>query len=133
MEWFPDWEARQAALVADGLPVRIVGVALLPPWDGYRLLVVEIEAEERWLPRSHVARGFPLHMSLLFENELDDGLALTALRLHERWAGRQLVLDVEWFGSGGAAFLGGALASDPDLLRLHRAGSYGERSLHVSL
>ena len=67
MAWYNDWEARRDAMLANGLPARILGVELLPPWRGARLLAIALDVEERFLPRSHNDRGFPLHLSLLFE------------------------------------------------------------------
>ena len=135
MAWYHDWEARRDAMLANGMPARILGVELLPPWRGARLLAIALDVEERFLPRSHNDRGFALHLSLLFEEETTIELALVALRLHERWAGRGVLLRVARLGGGGAAMLSGAdpLASDMDVKRLHAAGSYAGRDMHISL
>ena len=135
MAWYADWEARRDAMVAGGLPVTIIGVELLPPWRGSRLLAVAVDIDERFLPRSHAARGFDLHLSLAFEEELTPELLHAAARLHTRWAGRPALLRVAWLGGGGAAMLAGddPLASDPDVRLLHGAGSYAGRDIHVSL
>ena len=135
MSWYPDWERRRDAMVAGGLPARVCGVELLPPWNGGRLLALVVDIDEAHLPRSHADRGFALHLSLLFEKELTVDLALAALRLHERWAGRPVLLRVAWLGGGGAAMLGAGdpLMGDPDVQRLHAAGSYAGRGVHISL
>ena len=130
MAWFAGWRARVAAITAHGLPARVVGVR----WSDAPL-VVELEAYDAVLPRSNAARGWPLHVSLLFREELTDELSRHAVSLHERWSGRAVVLRVEWVGRGGAAMLlaSDALASDPDLRALHGAGYYKDRQVHVSL
>ena len=135
MAWFHDWETRRDAMLANGLPARILGVELLPPWRGFRLLAVTIDIEERFLPRSHTDRGFALHLSLIFEEEMNHGHTEAAARLHERWAGQTTVLNVAWLGGGGGAMLTGdqPLVMDPDLRLLHGAGSYADRNIHVSL
>jgi hypothetical protein len=135
MAWFSDWEHRLNNIRALGLPALIVGVELLPPWDGYRLLALRLEVDEMYLPRSHEDRDFPLHITLAFEDEISVDLAVRALGLHRRWAGRAVLLRVGSFGSGGTANLApnDALASDPDLIHLHGAGAYRNRPVHVSL
>ena len=135
MRWFPDWERRRDAMVAGGLPARVCGVELLPPWNGGRLLALVVDIDEAHVPRSHADRGFKLHLSLLFEGELTVELAAAALRLHARWAGRPALLTVRRLGGGGAAMLGAGdpLLADPDVQRLHAAGSYAGRDLHISL
>ena len=135
MAWYSDWEHRRDAMVAGGLPARIVGVELLPPWKGNRLLAIMVDVDEVHRPRSNYDRGFALHLSLLFECELTVELAAVALRLHNRWAGRHALLRVVRLGSGGAAMLGTGdpLLADPDVQQLHAAGSYAGRDIHISL
>ena len=135
MEWHPAWRARRDAMIAHGLPARVIGVTLLPPWEGHRLLVLEMDIAEVLLPRTHVQRGFDLHLSLAFEEDLTVDLALVAMRLHRRWAGRHVVLRVAWLGNGGAAMLASndPLVSDADIRYLHSRGGYSHRNLHVSL
>ena len=133
--WRADYAAWEAAIIAIGLPATVRGVELLPPWNGDRLLAITMDINENFLPRTHDARGFELHLTLLFESELTVTLVAAALRVHQRWAGRQVLLRVGWVGSGGAAFLDAAdpLAADTDVCRLHSAGYYADRGLHVSL
>ena len=130
MAWFPDWAERVRAVAAYGLPATVVGLAWLDD-----LLVLELDAPEAALPRSHAARGFRLHISLLFEGELTGDLQAHAELLHSCWAGQRVVLRVQWVGCGGAAMLDAAdsLAADPDLTALHGAGYYRARQVHVSL
>jgi hypothetical protein len=130
MAWFPDWRARNAAIQTHGLPARVVGVR----WSD-ELLVVELQAADAVLPRSNAARGWPLHISLLFRDEFKEELAQHAVSLHDRWSGRAVTLQVEWVGRGGGAMLLAAdsLAADPDLKALHGAGYYRARQVHVSL
>jgi hypothetical protein len=129
-DWFPDWEARAEHLKLHGLPCTILGLA----WSD-ELLVLQFDIEEHFLPRSHVARGFELHLSLLFASEFTEDLHHHALSLHRRWAGVRTRLPVQWVGSGGAAMLdpNGSLASDPDLTALHAAGYFSNRQVHISL
>ena len=75
---------------------RVLGAAWLDD-----LLVLELDAPEAALPRSNAARGWPLHISLLFRNELKEELTRHAVSLHDRWSGRAVVLQVEWVGRGG--------------------------------
>ena len=133
--WHWDWEARVVAIIRYGLPVTVRGVELLPPHDGHRLFAITLDCCETLLPRSHRQRGFDHHLSLLFAEEVDESLEEAIRRLHLRWTQRHLVLDVEWIGSGGAAFLRASdpLASDPDPRRLRAAGWYADREVHVSL
>jgi hypothetical protein len=135
MAWRADYDAWEATVLAQGIPAFVRGVELLPPWEGSRLLALVLEIDEHFLPRSHGARGFDLHLTLLFQEELTEELARAVIRAHQRWAGRQVVLRVAWIGSGGAAFLDAAdpIAADPDVSRLHSAGYYAKRGLHVSL
>ena len=130
MAWYPDWATRAAVMTNHGLPATIVGVA----WYD-ELLVLELTIPEAILPRSNLARGFDLHISLLFRNEYHDMLHDNARSLHARWAGRSVLLRVQRFGSGGAAMLhpADALAADEDLRALHSAGHYSGREIHVSL
>ena len=131
--WRGDYDAWKVTVLARGLPARVMGVELMPPWDGRRLLSIMVEIDEADLPRSHAQRGFALHLSLLFEDELTEDLALDALRLHNKWAGRHLVLDVAWVGSGGAAFLAPTDPLAADAHRLHSAGWFADRGIHISL
>ena len=129
--WKPEWLQLSQLIVRWGLPVQVIGVARLDD-----LIVLELDANEGILPRTHAQRGFPLHISLLFQEELRDDEQVERLRrLHARWAGRHVLLSVEWVGGGGAAMLlrTGRLAADPDLLALHGAGWYSDRQVHVSL
>jgi hypothetical protein len=130
-----DYYEWKEAVVQNGLPATIRGVELLPPWNGDRLLALAVDIDEAFLPRSHEARGFKLHMTLIFESELTDALAADALRVHQRWAGRHVILRIDWVGSGGAAFLDAAdpLAADAEVRQLHGAGYYASRGLHISL
>jgi hypothetical protein len=128
--WKPEWWQLSQLVVRYGLPVHVLGVTRLDD-----LIVLELDANEAVLPRTHAQRGFPLHISLLFQEELRDDEQVEQLRrLHARWTGRHVLLPVQWVGSGGAAMLApGRLAADPDLLALHAAGWYSWRQIHVSL
>jgi hypothetical protein len=133
--WRADYDVWEAALLAGGMPATIRGVDLMPPWNGSRLLALVVDIDEQHLPRTHAERGFALHITLLFEEEITDALALTALRVHRRWAGQPVMLRIGWVGSGGAAFLaaGDPIAADAEVRQLHSAGYYASRGLHVSL
>lgn len=133
--WAADWHARQQAIVTEGLPVHVVGIHMLPPWEGRRLLAMELAVDEHRLPRTHAQRGFELHMSLIFHTEMREELWEAARRANDRWAGRDVILDIAWFRSGGTAFLAGgnAVSQDPDIQLLHSAGYFADRGLHVSL
>ena len=127
--WKPEWWQLSQRIVHLGLPVQVLGVARLDD-----LVALRLDADEALLPRTHAQRGFPLHISLLFQEELRGEQAEQLRRLHARWAGRNVLLPVEWVGSGGAAMLLPChLAADRDLVALHAAGWYGDRQIHVSL
>ena len=99
------------------------------------LLVLAVDAPEAVLPRTHADRGFELHITLLFREELIPELYGCAEALNARRTGRDLLLPVEWVGSGGAAMLASThpLALDPDFVALHSAGYYRDRQIHISL
>ena len=127
--WKPEWWRLSHEIVSFGLPVRVLGMA----WSD-DLLVLEIDAPEAVLPRTHADRGFALHLTLLFRDELTNELYERAEAVHARWTGRDLLLPVEWLGSGGAAMLAThPLVVDPDIVALHSAGYYRDRQPHVSL
>jgi hypothetical protein len=128
--WSPDWWQLCQDIVQFGLPVRVLGVSWFDD-----LLVLAVDVPEAVLPRTHADRGFELHLSLLFREELNAELHARAEAVHARWTGRRLLLPVEWVGSGGAAMLASThpLASDPDIIALHDAGSFRDRQLHISL
>ncbi len=128
--WKPDWWQLNQDLVKFGLPVRVLGVA----WSD-DLLVLAVDVPEAVLPRTHADRGFKLHLTLLFREELTPELYGRAEAVNARWTGRSLVLPVEWVGSGGAAMLASThpLVLDPDIIALHSAGYYRDRQLHISL
>ena len=131
--WHDNWEERKEGLEKFGLPVIILGVELTS--TGFLSLLVQ--ADEAYLLRSHRDRGFELHMSLGYVTDYEDKAeALQAAgRLHHRWAGQWVLLNIEWVGSGGAAFLHqyDMISDDPDFQYLHQRGCYRDRQPHVSL
>ena len=132
MAWYADWEARKEALLKVGLPVLVRGVELR---NGF--LSITLDADEACLLRTHAARGFDLHVSLGYIQEYDSPIdALEAsMRLHNRWAGQLVLLNIAWVGSGGAAFLHeyDLINEDPDFQYLYIRGRYWKRGAHVSL
>ena len=132
MAWYADWEARKEALLKVGLPVLVRGVELR---NGF--LSITLDADEACLLRTHAARGFDLHVSLGYIQEYDSPIdALEAsMRLHNRWAGQLVLLNIAWVGSGGAAFLHeyDLINEDPDFQCLYIRGRYWKRGAHVSL
>ena len=133
MAWYDDWQVRKEALLKIGLPVLIHGIELSD--DGF--LSIALDADEACLLRSHAARGFNLHISQGYTQEYDNpGDALeAALRLHHRWTGQWVLLNISWVGSGGAAFLKqyDLLHEDDDFQYLYTRGRYWKRGAHVSL
>ena len=131
MAWFPDWELRKAWVERNGLPVIFTEARVT---DGF--VALYLEADESILPRSHVSRGFPLHVSLGFSSDYPEGVADVLVgAINAQMANQFYVLDIEWVGHGGAAMIRGTdpFALDPLIKLLHVNGYYGRRQLHVSL
>jgi hypothetical protein len=129
-EWRADWEARFAALIADGLPARLT-VELSPGWqDGEEgLWVVHIHPladPALWAPREV---DFAYHLSIAEEGVVtpEEAAALhaafhgleTVVRFGERWGGYLTVV--------------GALGEHPAVIAAHARGRYSDRDLHVSM
>jgi hypothetical protein len=130
--WYDNWQERKERLETFGLPVIILGVELTS--TGFLSLLVQ--ADEAYLLRSHRDRGFELHMSLGYLADYEDKAeAQAAGRLHHRWAGQCVLLNIEWVGSGGAAFLHryDMISDEPDFRCLHQRGCYRDRQPHASL
>ena len=139
MAWYSDWSARCDRIVQLGLPVLVRDINI-DPATGF--IAVHFLANEADLPRSHVDRGFELHLTVGFSSDYADGVAENSVRiLKERWLGRIIRLKVAWFGNGGSAQLASddPLASDDHIRWLRSRGWYGNgisvraRGLHVSL
>ena len=138
MAWFPNWQERREAIMRHGLPIIFEEVRLSP--DGF--LALYLRADEALLPRSHVSRGFDLHITIGYSSDYPKGVAeLVRDHINAVWADRFHVLDIEWVGEGGAAMI---RATDPIAENLlnswaHKVGYYGNglhvrpRQLHVSL
>ena len=101
-----------------------------------------LRADEALLPRSDVSRGWELHISLGYESDYPEGVAeVLCEAINAAWADRFHVLDIEWFGKGGAAMVRGSDPVSQDLVIqvAHRCGHYGNgvhvqpRQLHISL
>ena len=90
--WYDNWQERKEGLEMFGLPVIISGVELTS--DGFLSLLVQ--ADEAHLLRSHRDRGFELHMSFGYLADYEDKVeALQAAgRLHHRWAGQWVLLNI---------------------------------------
>ena len=138
MAWFHDWQDRVQWVERNGLPVLFTAARVTP--DGFMALY--LEADEAVLPRSHVSRGFELHISLGFRTDYPDGLADVLCEfINAEWAGRYYVLDIEWVGKGGGAQIrmSDPIQRDPLIKYAHDAGHYGNgrwakpRQLHISL
>ena len=59
--WFPDWEARRDRMVDNGLPAFFDRVIVTGDLVAFRAYILEAH-----LPRSHIDRGFDLHLSIGF-------------------------------------------------------------------
>jgi hypothetical protein len=138
MAWFPNWQERREAIMRHGLPIIFEEVRLSP--DGF--LALYLRADEALLPRSHVSRGFDLHITLGYASDYPKGVAeLVRDQINAAWTGRFHVLDIEWVGEGGAAMIHAEdpVAQDPLITWAHKTGYYGNglhtkpRQLHVSL
>ena len=138
MAWYPNWQERREAIMHHGLPVIFEEARLSP--DGF--LALYLRADEALLPRSHVSRGFDLHITLGYASDYPKGVAeMVRDNINAVWANSFHVLDIEWVGEGGAAMI---RATDPVAENLlikwaHKTGYYGNglhtnpRQLHVSL
>ena len=134
--WRPDWEARFARLLRDGLEGRLQ-VVLGGGEPGERLLMIRIHPHRppsEWAPRYGVARlqaGLEdYHISIAYENELR-GTELQDITA--AWDG--VVTRVVFTAGptrGGTLYVGGELADDPNIQEAHARGWYGNRPLHVS-
>ena len=132
MAWFPDWELRKAWVERNGLPVIFAEARVTA--DGF--VALYLEADESILPRSHVSRGFKLHVSLGFRNDYAESVAeMVCECINAVWSNRYHVLDIEWVGKVGAAMvhLHDLIRRDPLITYLHVVGYYRARQLHVSL
>ena len=133
--WFPDWEARRDRMVDNGLPVFFDRVIVTGDLVAFRVYIPEAH-----LPRSHVDRGFDLHLSIGFlstwrERGLDmDGVKIYIDELNRRFHGHRVV-KVGRLGHGGAAILHveDEIAKDPIFNVLHEFGGYEWREPHISL
>ena len=130
-EWHADWEDREEALIANGMPVHIKGASLEDDF-----LAIHVDIAEDILIRPHAARGFPLHLSIGFKSDWSEGYAEAAVdSINSRWKGVDTVLKISWFGAGGTAFLAAdePLAQDYDVAWFYARGWYSDRGLHISL
>ena len=138
MAWAPNWEERLAWVAQNGLPVVFTEARV----EGNGFFALYLRADEALLPRSNVSRGWGLHISLGYESDYPAGVAgVLREAINAAWAERYHVLDIEWFGKGGAAMVRGSDPVSQDLVIqvAHRCGHYGNgvhvkpRQLHVSL
>ena len=129
--WRADYMERNAWLQRNGLPVIIEEARVT---DGF--VAIYVQAEDTYLPRSNVSRGFPLHVTLGFRDDYAEGVAeLLVEYINANWANKFYVFDIEWVGHGGAAMIRRTdpMYLDPLIVYLHDTGYYGARQLHVSL
>ena len=129
--WYEDWKDRRDRLLRDGLPVRVLGARIESDF-----FAVYLDADERYLLRSHKKRDFELHITIGYASDFQEGDAVAAAaRINEKWAGYDYTLWISWVGSGGAVFLHKKdhIANDPDIVWFHSRGWYRDRQLHVSL
>ena len=127
------WTAQLQHLLTHGLRAR-VRVELMPPWEGQRLLALVLtDVDEAMLPRSHAERGFQLHVSLCFEEEVQDWAEVA--RLAERWRDQEHHFWFWRMGRGGGSELAyaDAFVADPIAANLHSRGTYSDRPFHLSL
>ena len=138
MAWAPNWEERLAWVARNGLPIIFTEARV----EDSGFFALYLRADEALLPRSDVSRGWELHISLGYESDYPAGVAeVLCEAINAAWAGRFHVLDIEWFGKGGAAMVRGSDPVSQDLVIqvAHRCGHYGNgvhvkpRQLHVSL
>ena len=128
---YADWQERQEAIISHGLPILIRGAEIRGEF-----VAVFVEISESVLIRSHVERGFDLHMTIGYRKDWGDGIAEDCIaHINNRWRGREVVLKIAWMGSGGAAFLAedDALGLDYDIAWLYARGWYADRGMHISL
>ena len=138
MAWFADRDHRVELLERHGLPVIFTEARI----EDNGFFALYLRADEALLPRSHVSRGFDLHITIGYASDYPGGAA-EVLRDHINavWADRFHVLIVEWIAQGGAAMIHAQdpINKDPLITWAHRNGHYGNglhtkpRQLHVSL
>jgi hypothetical protein len=132
---------RVAHINSKGLPVRLS----VKEWaHADDLLMLDVEPEEGFIHLATDAtvtelydEGYRYHISLCFRWELPAEDVAAYERIRQRYHGRQDTLSVEvWWACGylsDSSPLGAELLQDPDIHRLHAAGRYAERELHVSM
>ena len=135
MAWAPNWEERLAWVARNGLPVIFTEARV----EDNGFFALYLRPDEALLPRSDVSR---LHISLGYSCDYPTGVAeVLCEAINAAWADRFHVLDIEWFGKGGAAMVRGSdpVSQDVVIQVAHRCGHYGNgvhvkpRQLHVSL
>ena len=137
MAWFPDWGDRLELLRRHGLPILITEARIEDDF-----VALYLQADEACLPRSHVNRNFPLHITLGYRQDYAEGVAeMLCEVINGKWAGRYHVVQFDWIGKGGGADIhkDDPIAQDEVLRFLHSNGHYGNgkhvrpRRLHISL
>ena len=86
-----------------------------------------LRADEAILPRSDVSRGWELHIALGYRSDYPTGVAEALCEaINAVWADRFHVLDIEWFGTGGAAMVRGGdpVSQDLGIHVANRCGHY---------
>ena len=140
LAWYPGFEMYAFFMKGRKIPVTFTHAAIENDEWGFIALYAEID--EAFLPRSHAARGFPLHMSLGFAKVLNDehGIPWSTTRelvdiLNMRYAGKQVSVLLDRIGGGGAACFdhGDPICLDPVVDFIHQRGGYDWREPHISL
>ena len=138
MAWFVDKDRRVELLERHGLPVIFTEARI----EDNGFFALYLRADEALLPRSHVSRGWELHVSLGYRSDYPEGTAeLLRDHINAVWSDRFHILIVEWIGQGGAAMIHveDPITQDLVIQVAHVCGHYGNglhtepRQLHVSL
>jgi hypothetical protein len=130
--WHTDYESRFQSLSANGLPARTEVVLSDQLW------VIRLHPKHdplEWAPRFGAARIrerlHDYHISIV-ETGRADALIPDIV---EKWHDRDIVVRFKpERGKGGAMYLDGGIADDPNVIEAHnRSEWYGDRELHVSM
>jgi hypothetical protein len=138
--WYPGFELYAFFMRGRKIPVTFTHAAIEDDEWGFIALYADID--EAFLPRSHTARGFPLHMSLGFAKSLCDNhniswntTRLMVDELNVRYAGKKFSILLDRIGCGGAACFheNEPLSMDPIIDFIYQHGGIDKGELHISL
>ena len=140
LPWYPGFEMYQFFMKGRLLPVTFTHATIGN--DNWGFIAIYADIDQSFLPRSHEARGFPLHLSLGYAKSLQDnyGISWTTTQrmvemLNQRCAGKKLHIRLDRIGGGGAACFdqNEPICQDPLIDFIYRHGGIKKNELHISL